>query len=122
MKNTKVISLMIIFSTILVLSSGCKNAPYVKNETSPDSQTAVEIQDHPGAALVLGHDPRPLKMLKIVVPHQHLPPVQGGHQLAQLVLALPGGLQRQARHKGLEKRQLRANQLCVQLHAMSFLS
>lgn len=41
MKNTKVISLMIIFSTILVLSSGCKNAPYVKNETSPDSQTAV---------------------------------------------------------------------------------
>ena len=41
MKNTKVISLMIIFSMILVLSSGCKNAPYVKNETSPDSQTAV---------------------------------------------------------------------------------
>ena len=91
-------------------------------QTAAGIAAAVEIQDHPGAALVLGHDPRPLKMLKIVVPHQHLPPVQGGHQLAQLVLALPGGLQRQARHKGLEKRQLRANQLCVQLHAMSFLS
>ena len=91
-------------------------------QTAAGIAPAVEIQDHPGAALVLGHDPRPLKMLKIVVPHQHLPPVQGGHQLAQLVLALPGGLQRQARHKGLEKRQLRANQLCVQLHAMSFLS
>ena len=64
---------------------------------------AVEIQDHAAAALILGHDPRPLKSAEVVVPHQHLPPVQGGHQLPQLVLPLSGDLQGQTGHEGLEK-------------------
>ena len=63
----------------------------------------MEIQDHAAAALILGHDPRPLKSAEVVVPHQHLPPVQGGHQLPQLVLPLSGDLQGQTGHEGLEK-------------------
>ena len=75
-------------------------------QTAAGVAAAVEVQDDAGAPLVLGHDPRALKALKGVILHQHLPLVEGGHQLAQLVLSLAGHLQRAVGHKGLEKIQL----------------
>ena len=75
-------------------------------QTAAGIAAAVEIQHHAAAPLVLGHDPRALKALEIMVADQYLPLVEGTHQLAQLVLPLAGHLQRAARHEGLEEIQL----------------
>ena len=75
-------------------------------QTAAGVAAAVEVQNDAGAPLVLGHDPRTLKARKGVLLHQHLPLVEGGHQLAQLVLPLAGHLQRAVGHKGLEEIQL----------------
>ena len=62
-------------------------------QTAAGIAAAVEIQHHAAAALVLRHDPRALELLEVVVAEDHLPLVQGAHQLAQLILSLAGGLQ-----------------------------
>ena len=80
---------------------------------------AVQVQDDPLAALIAGDDPGALEPRKPVVPHNDVLLMDGLHQLAQLILRLAGRFQRAARHKRLEKMELRANQLCRQSHTAS---
>ena len=76
----------------------------------------MEVEHHAGAAFVLGHDPRALERAEVVIFHVDLAPVEGAHQLTQLVLTLAGGLQGAVGHEGLEEMQLGAYQLCGQFH------
>ena len=62
-------------------------------QTSAGVAAAVEIQHHAAPPLILGHDPRTLKVLEIMVLRHDLAAVQSGHQLAQLILPLSAGLQ-----------------------------
>ena len=51
-----------------------------------------------------------------MVTDDNVAPVDGLHQLAQLVLPLAGDLQRAVGNEGLEEIQLCAHQLCRQTH------
>ena len=75
-------------------------------QTAAGIAAPVEVQDHAGAALVLGHDPRPLKIPEVMLTGKGLPPVHGRHQFPQLVLPLPGQLQRAVFRQRLEEIQL----------------
>ena len=75
-------------------------------QTAAGVAAPVEVQDHAGAALVLGHDPRPLKIPEVMLTGKGLPPVHGRHQLTQLVLPFPGQLQRAVFRQRLEEIQL----------------
>ena len=88
------------------LRGQCRGKALGVLQTAAGIAAAVEIQNDAAAPLVLWHDPRALKAVKGVVLHQHLPLVEGAHQLAQLVLPLAGHLQRAVGHKGLEEIQL----------------
>ena len=75
-------------------------------QTAAGVAAPVEVQDHAGAALVLGHDPRPLKIPEVMLTGKGLPPVHGRHQFPQLVLPLPGQFQRAVFRQRLEEIQL----------------
>ena len=82
---------------------------------------AVQVKYNALPALVLGYYPRAFKVCEGMIARDHVLPMYGFHQLAQLILPLPAGLQRTARHNGLEQIQLCADTLGVKLHRPSFL-
>ena len=67
---------------------------------------AMQIQNHALPPLVLRHDPRALEGAEIMIPDDHVPPVDGLHQLAQLVLPPARRLQRAVCDKRLKEIQL----------------
>ena len=88
------------------LRGQCRGKALGVLQTAAGVAAPVEVQDHAGAALVLGHDPRPLKIPEVMLTGKGLPPVHGRHQLPQLVLPLPGQLQRAVFRQRLEEIQL----------------
>ena len=75
-------------------------------QTAAGIAAAMEIENHPRAALILGRDPRTLKGREGVLLDIYLPFVQGSHQFPQLILPLAGNFKGAVCHKGLEKIQL----------------
>ena len=81
----------------------------------------MQIQHDALPPLVLGDDPRTLKQAEIVVADEDIVPVDGLHQLTELVLAPARDLQRAVGDERFEEIELGTNQLCRQPHSRPLL-
>lgn len=77
---------------------------------------AVEIQDHPLAALVPGKDPGTVKFWEAVPPDGHFPAMDELHQLPNPGLPLPGSVQIQLLKQRLHHQKLRPDKFRRQRH------
>ena len=86
-------------------------------KVSAGVSTAVQIKYNALPALVLGYYPRAFKVCEGMIARDHVLPMYGLHQLAQLILPAPYSFQRTVSHQRLEEVQLRVNQFCRQTHS-----
>ena len=100
--------------TALVRECGSKTLCIV--QIAAGIAAAVQIEHNALTPLVFRHDPRALKWAEVMVADDHIAPVDGLHQLAKLVLPLPGNLQRTVGDKWFKEIELCSHQLRRQTH------